>query len=284
MQIQRKFPRTRFDATAVEAAFEEFCKIGDVVPLDSKSPGETYSGLADMEHMTRWLGHTKEVHDDRHEYIAALGEPFDALHVIFSVRVPTSSMASRDHLSVDLWVHEDYSSDVTVTGPDRSAIARMLRLFERESNRCRLAEPEPEPIARPRIFVGHGRSEVWKDLRAHLQDQQGYEVEAYETGSRAGHTIRDVLDSMLDKSSFAVLVMTAEDVQPDGTVRARQNVVHEAGLFQGRLGFARVAILLEEGVETFSNVDGVQYIPFSGSIRETYGDVLAALRREFHTQ
>lgn len=40
--------------------------------------------------------------------------------------------------------------------------------------------------------------------------------------------------------------------------------------------------MLEEGVEEFSNVQGVQHISFSKSnIKETFGDVLATLRREF---
>jgi predicted nucleotide-binding protein len=56
------------------------------------------------------------------------------------------------------------------------------------------------------------------------------------TGARAGHTIRDVLEDMLERPSFAVLVMTAEDQTADGESRARQNVVHEVGLFQGKLG------------------------------------------------
>jgi len=87
---------------------------------------------------------------------------------------------------------------------------------------------------------------------------------------------------MASKSPFAFLVLTAEDLQPSGDSRARQNVVHEAGLFQGRLGFSRAVMLLEEGVEEFSNVQGVQYIPFKkGNIRETFGDAVATLRREF---
>jgi predicted nucleotide-binding protein len=87
---------------------------------------------------------------------------------------------------------------------------------------------------------------------------------------------------MAAKSSFAILVMTAEDEQADGVHRARQNVVHEAGLLQGRLGFARAIMLLEDGVEEFSNVQGVQFIRFArGNIKESYGEVLATLRREF---
>ena len=48
---------------------------------------------------------------------------------------------------------------------------------------------------------------------------------------------------MLDTAAVALLVMTAEDERTDGAAVARQNVVHEAGLFQGRLGFAQRTIL-----------------------------------------
>jgi predicted nucleotide-binding protein len=87
---------------------------------------------------------------------------------------------------------------------------------------------------------------------------------------------------MIRKSSFAVLVLTGEDEQVDGQVRARQNVVHEAGLFQGRLGFSRAIMLLEKGVTSFSNVHGIQHIEFpAGHIKETFGEVLATIKREF---
>ncbi len=105
---------------------------------------------------------------------------------------------------------------------------------------------------------------------------------AYETGARAGHTIRDILEDMLEKSSFTLLVMTAEDETSEGKMRSRQNVVHEAGLFQGRLGFSRALMLLEKDLDLFSNVDGIQYLEYSkGNIKETFGDVLATLKREF---
>jgi len=54
------------------------------------------------------------------------------------------------------------------------------------------------------------------------------------------------------------------------------------GLFQGRLGFSRAIVLLEDGVEEFSNLHGIQHISFSkGNIKECFGDVLAVIRREF---
>jgi predicted nucleotide-binding protein len=101
-------------------------------------------------------------------------------------------------------------------------------------------------------------------------------------GARAGHTIRDILETMLNKCSIAFLVMTAEDETVDGGFRARQNVVHEIGLFQGRLGFTRGIVLLEEGAEEFSNISGIEQIRFSrGRIQETFGEVVATIRREF---
>lgn len=53
--------------------------------------------------------------------------------------------------------------------------------------------------------------------------------------------------------------------------RARQNVVHEAGLFQGRLGFNRAIAVVDNGVEVFSNLDGVQQIRYDkGNVKSTW--------------
>jgi predicted nucleotide-binding protein len=168
---------------------------------------------------------------------------------------------------------------ILVGAPTRAAIERVFAPFDATAEAARLPASTPDP---PRIFIGHGRNAAWRDLKDHLHEQHGYAVEAYEIGARAGHAIRDILDDMLTKSSFALLVLTAEDETADGQLRARQNVVHELGLFQGRLGFARALVLVEEGTEMFSNLQGIHQIRFrAGAIKETYGDVLATLRREF---
>jgi predicted nucleotide-binding protein len=67
----------------------------------------------------------------------------------------------------------------------------------------------------------------------------------------------------------------------DGQLRARQNVIHEAGLFQGRVGFKKVILLMQDNVEGFSNVAGLQYIPFSGQeIEQTFYELQRVLKRE----
>jgi hypothetical protein len=182
-------------------------------------------------------------------------------------------------------LHVQASKDaelVAVAAPDRGSIEAVFEIFERHAASSRLPVPKKKPPDPPTIFIGHGGSPQWRDLKDHLHEKHAYRVEAYEIGARAGHAIRDVLNDMLSKSSFAILVMTGEDQTSDGGMRARQNVVHEAGLFQGRLGFARAIVLLENGVEEFSNVHGIGQIRFDkGRIKETFGDVIATIRREF---
>jgi predicted nucleotide-binding protein len=97
----------------------------------------------------------------------------------------------------------------------------------------------------------------------------------------AGVTNIARLAEMLDAAAIALLVMTGEDELQNGKLRARMNVVHEAGLFQGRLGFNRAIILLEDGCEQFSNIEGLGQIRFpKGNIKAVFEEVRQILERE----
>jgi predicted nucleotide-binding protein len=164
-----------------------------------------------------------------------------------------------------------------------NAVMNVFRASKEQAIKITWQNPPEDTPDQPvfNIFIGHGRSNAWQDLSNHLRDKHELNVVSYESGARAGHTIRDILEEMLDASSIAFLVHTAEDETADEKFRARQNVVHETGLFQGRLGFSKAVVLMEEGVEGFSNLAGIQYIPFQkGHINGTFGEVLATIRRE----
>ena len=97
----------------------------------------------------------------------------------------------------------------------------------------------------------------------------------------AGVTNIARLSEMLDAAAIALLVMTAEDEMADGEMQARMNVVHEAGLFQGRLGFARAIVLLEESCAEFSNIQGLGQIRFpKESIKAVFEEIRQVLERE----
>jgi len=131
-----------------------------------------------------------------------------------------------------------------------------------------------------KIFIGHGRSRLWAVLQLYIKDELSLPTLIFEDESRTSETIINILSQFLDESSFAILIMTAEDETADGKVRARQNVIHEAGLFQGRLGFDKVVILKQDSIEEFSNIAGLQYIPFAGDkIEQTFYELQRKLKK-----
>jgi hypothetical protein len=266
MQKSKAFKQTAFTTAVIQ---EAIARLRDLAGPDAQEGASSESAIGDAD----WT------QDGLQE---ALADLLPANHWSFRLTL-TKAGAAIARLRLRVVVSRKRSeSEVQVEAPSRAEIEAVFNVFEGHAQECRLPKPPVPPPAPPIVFIGHGRSSAWRDLKDHLQDKQGYQVEAYETGARAGHTIRDVLESMLTKSSFALLVMTGDDATEDGTPRARQNVIHEAGLFQGHLGFSRAVVLREEGVEEFSNIHGVEQIFFPvGGIRQTFGDVVAAIRREF---
>ncbi|MGH3839348.1 MAG: TIR domain-containing protein [Pseudonocardiaceae bacterium] len=132
-----------------------------------------------------------------------------------------------------------------------------------------------------RVFIGHGRSPQWRELKDFISERLGLPYDEFNRVPVAGTTNVDRLSQMFDNAAVAFLVLTTEDEKADGTVMARQNVVHEAGLFQGRLGFSRAIIMLEDGCDQFSNVDGLGQIRFpAGNVRAKFEEVRQVLERE----
>jgi len=190
----------------------------------------------------------------------------------------------------------NYALPYSATGPQltpdeakafRSNLTRVLDESRDKPGRYRSPVHDFFPelhVDRPRepcIFIGHGRSKLWARLQLFLQNEMGLKTIAYESDSHVGESIVPILGSMLRQATFAILILTAEDETAEGAKRARQNVVHEAGLFQGQLGFPRAILLKQSSVEDFSNVAGLQYIPFDNeNIEATFWELQRVLKRE----
>jgi predicted nucleotide-binding protein len=131
------------------------------------------------------------------------------------------------------------------------------------------------------VFIGHGRSPLWRELKDFVEARLGLPWDEFNRVPVAGVTNIARLSEMLDAAAIAFLVMTAEDEMADGAVQARMNVVHEAGLFQGRLGFTKAIVLLEEGCGEFSNIQGLGQIHFpNGKVSAAFEEVRRVLERE----
>lgn len=133
------------------------------------------------------------------------------------------------------------------------------------------------------VFIGHGRSLDWLELEKFLKERLDLQVDEFKRVATGGMSTKERLEQMLNSSCFAFIVMTAEDeIADDKTseksdkirMQARMNVIHEAGLFQGKLGFDKAIILLEKGCEEFSNIHGLGQIRFDkGQIEATFEEV-----------
>jgi predicted nucleotide-binding protein len=131
------------------------------------------------------------------------------------------------------------------------------------------------------VFIGHGRSHVWRDLKDFIQDRLGLPWDEFNRVPVAGVTNIARLSEMLNDATIAFIVLTAEDELADGKMQARMNVIHEAGLFQGKLGFTRAIVLLEQGCEEFSNIQGLGQIRFPiGNIKSVFEEIRGVLERE----
>lgn len=132
-----------------------------------------------------------------------------------------------------------------------------------------------------KVFIGHGRSPLWRELKDFVQDRLHLEWEEFNREPTAGIATIERLQQMLDTACFAFLVMTAEDQHADATMHARENVVHEVGIFQGRLSFRKAIVILEEGCSVFSNITGLSQIRFpAGNISACFEELRRVMERE----
>ncbi len=257
MKKTKHFYKTHFQLVTIKKAYEDFMFTNQLSNVDS------YKIL--------------EIEDTNETW------NFDSIDEFFSNYYKANSFtlfvsSKQKRLSLSLMGDNKNYIRVEVESDERAKVEKTFHIFEENAVASKVIEAE-EVV---KIFIGHGRDQQWKLLKDHLHEQHGYKIEHYEIGPRAGTTVKEVLESMLNSSSFALLVMTGEDLDNVGNIHARENVIHEIGLFQGRLGFQKALVLKEDGVNEFSNIFGINQIRFSKkNIRESFGDVVAAIKKEF---
>lgn len=140
---------------------------------------------------------------------------------------------------------------------------------------------DAEGTPHKKVFIGHGQSVLWRELKDFIQDRLQLQWDEFNRESAAGVLTGERLLEMLNNASFAFLILTADDEHVDNTLHARENVIHEAGLFQGKLGFRRAIVLLEEGCTEFSNITGLGQIRFpKGNVSAAFEEVRSVLERE----
>lgn len=200
---------------------------------------------------------------------------------------PSGQIISRDMIAIEKGLvtppHIAVLANAFALEQPFAACIRLKNIIIKLANHIRNIERKKtiEERIGTNVFIGHGRSPFWRELKDFVNDRLHLPWDEFNRVPVAGVTNIARLSQMLDKACFAFLVMTAEDEQVDGSLHARMNVVHEVGLFQGRLGFDRAIVLIEEGCQEFSNIHGLGQIQFpKGNISAVFESVRQVLERE----
>ena len=120
------------------------------------------------------------------------------------------------------------------------------------------------------IFISHGQNELLKlKLKDFINSRLGLSAVVLSEQPSGGLTIVEKLEKISNECTFAIVLMTKDDEQLNGGLRARQNVIHEIGFFQGKYGRKRVVLLAERGLELFTNISGIVRVEFDALSFET---------------
>lgn len=161
---------------------------------------------------------------------------------------------------------DDLRSEIDDYLRQLTSIADRLPLWEKES----LDPPQDTSIERPMdgsIFLVHGSDDVRKvEVARMLEQATGREVVILHEQPNRGRTLIEKFEDHAGSAAFAVVILTADDegrhkgTDSDLMLRGRQNVVFEMGFFFAALGRSRVVVLLDDGIEKPSDVDGIVYV------------------------
>ncbi|QSQ25172.1 nucleotide-binding protein [Pyxidicoccus parkwayensis] len=190
-------------------------------------------------------------------------------------RSPMHALVPEDTLGFDMSLADSPQEAV------RAAVRAAVALVPDGASSAN--QPTVSARAQPKVFLGHGHSHLWRALKDFLQAELQLDPVEFNSATIVGQHIVQRLNDILGECKLAFLVMTPElEVMDEGTRsrHARQNVIHEIGLFQGRLGFEKTIILRQQDCAEFSNNAGVVYIEFPpGKIEACFEHVRRVVRK-----
>jgi predicted nucleotide-binding protein len=214
----------------------------------------------------------------------------EKLHSVTDFRralLPSGTFMSRDGIAMGqglrLAPHQTIMAEAAALHAPSVYAAQLADIARQAGSHLlrRSRRLQKEKLVGTNVFIGHGRSPAWRELKDFVKDRVRLPYDEFNRVPVAGVTNIARLSEMLDAAAIAFLVLTAEDERADGEMQARMNVIHEVGLFQGRLGFGRAIVVLEEGCSEFTNIQGLGQIRFpSGRISAAFEEIRQVLERE----
>ena len=133
------------------------------------------------------------------------------------------------------------------------------------SGEAKFVEEKVNSTRKKKVFIVHGHNDALKQEAARIIEKQGIEAVILSEQANQGKTIIEKIEENADVDA-AICLFTGDDYgRAKGTeaeenkLRARQNVVFEAGYFMGKLGRKNVIIVADKNLELTSDMQGVVY-------------------------
>ncbi len=109
------------------------------------------------------------------------------------------------------------------------------------------------------VFIIHGHDEEMKrSVQLFLNKVELKDIVLHEQPDRS----RTVIEKLIGEGAsagYVIALLSPDDVQADGTLRARQNVILEIGYFIGKLGRDKVRLLKRGDTVIPSDLQGILY-------------------------
>jgi predicted nucleotide-binding protein len=109
------------------------------------------------------------------------------------------------------------------------------------------------------VFIIHGHDALLKTEVQLLMKRAGVQSVVLHEMPDRGRTIIEKLVGETERAGYAIALLTPDDLTDDGRGRARQNVILEIGYFLGKLGKERLRMIVQDGVEVPSDLQGILY-------------------------
>ncbi len=170
---------------------------------------------------------------------------------------------------------EQMGTTVFAKHPDDEQLRAMFAIFDED-------RPGAETSVResvggvPNVFISQGGRAAGRALAEGLE-RNGFVVKTYERPGNRRDATRSLLEALVQGRDFAVLLYLDEDEDAHGGRRAREHVLHEVGLFQGRLGLERAVIVRQEGLEPLDRSHAVPEVGFRQDPREVLDELVGMI-------
>ena len=131
------------------------------------------------------------------------------------------------------------------------------------SDEAKFVEKKVNSTRKKKVFIVHGHNDALKQEVARIIEKQGIEAVILSEQVNQGKTIIEKIEENADVGA-AICLFTGDDCGKvkdanSENLRARQNVVFEAGYFMGKLGRKNIILIASPDIEIPSDLQGVVY-------------------------